>query len=167
MKPELDIDILKKLDEKDFDSSLNSAWFKFPPELVRNELARRLKLRTDLSIDAKRDKYKQIVDRYQRIAQQASFSDNFLDELSELFGDGGSDWEARTLARSEAVKSRIEQDLQSRERQPQRSDSFEGKTKPGDWRPDRSESCPVCSGIGTGLDQRVCRTCSGRGFMRS
>jgi DnaJ-class molecular chaperone len=52
------------------------------------------------------------------------------------------------------------------ELQAQSGDPFAGKTKPGDWRPPKTDLCPVCDGKGKGVDQRICSKCSGRGFIR-
>ncbi|TXI81838.1 MAG: hypothetical protein E6Q39_00560 [Crocinitomicaceae bacterium] len=82
---------------------------------------------------------------------------------NELFGE-------RFLRSLESSRARLEE-MNEHYRQlsvlySQRDDPFEGKTKPGDWRPDGAELCPVCNGNGKGTDQRICGKCSGRGFIR-
>jgi hypothetical protein len=156
---------LQKIPTVEFESSFNSPWYNFPAELVRDELVRRLKLRIDLSVDAKKVKYKEIIDRYRTVGKAGSM-DRLIKELSEI---EESHWEpfSRTM---EASKARIEE-MNAHFRQwaeihSQRDDPFEGKAKPGDWRPDGTELCPVCGGDGRGADSRMCGKCGGRGFIR-
>lgn len=161
MTTEQAVDSLQKIADTEFDRIFNSPWYKFPPELVRDELIRRLKLRTDLSLDSKKAQYKKIIDRFRMVMNTESW-DQFLSESTAP--------DAAWVQRLERAKTRIEEmnehyrqlsDLHS-----QRDDPFVGKTKPGDWRPDGAELCPVCDGNGKGADQRICGKCSGRGFIR-
>jgi hypothetical protein len=164
INPAQAIEALQQIPDAQFDSVFNSPWTKFPTELVRDELVRRLRLRDDLSLDAKKVKYREIIDRSRMVSNPpwGLFSGNPTNE-NELFGE-------RFLRSLERSRARLEE-MNEHYRQlsalhSQRDDPFEGKTKPGDWRPVGAELCPVCDGNGKGADQRICGKCSGRGFIR-
>ena len=158
------IEALKNIPDVEFESILNSLWYKYPPELVRDELVRRLKLRNDLTFDEKKLKYKEIVDRFRIIGNSKSF-DSFLTDLAEI-DDGSVEKFQRFMdsskSRSEAMNEHFRQLVELHSKL---DDPFEGKNKPGDWRPEGAELCPVCDGNGKGADGRMCKKCSGRGFI--
>ncbi len=165
MNTEQSRDALQKITDSEFDRIFDSPWYKFPAELVREELIRRLKLREDLSIDAKRIKYKEIIDRFKTVGDVAAW-EQFQNEIANM--DEG--FNASFLLAMESSKTRTEEMnehyRQLRELHSLREDPFEGKTKPGDWRPEGTELCPACGGCGKGAGGRMCGKCSGRGFIR-
>eukprot|EP01041_Mallomonas_annulata_P024803 gene24803-45687_t len=145
------VEALRKIPDAEFESLFNSPWYKFPSELVRDELVRRLKLRTDLSVEAKKVHYKAIIDRYRMIGNVASL-DRFFAELAEV-DEGSREAFQRAIDASRArMEEMNEHYRQLGELHSQRDDPFEGKAKPGDWRPDGAELCPVCGGGGKGAD---------------
>jgi len=73
MKPEQDIDSLQKIADSEFDRILDSPWRRFPPASVRDELIRRLKLRSDLSLNDKKLKYKRILERFRMVFDAESW----------------------------------------------------------------------------------------------
>jgi len=165
--PEQAVEALRKISDAEFESPLTAPWSKFPAELVRDELVRRLKLRKDLSWEAKKVKFNAIIERFRMISSpplDLSWMDQ--DAVDQSSGEDVrhvlESSEARLKARIEEMTEHHRQlsDLYS-----QRDDSFEGKAKPGDWKPEGAEICPVCNGIGTGRDGRICGKCSGRGFI--
>jgi hypothetical protein len=162
MTPEKIIDLLKKITDSEFDRIFDSPWRRFPPAAVRDELIRRLKLRSDLSLDDKKLKYKKILDQF-RIATDAESWVRAADEFTEIDFSNGEKFMLRAKMRNEEMEKHHRQMSELRA---QRGDPFEGKTKPGDWRPKGTELCPVCDGKGKGADQRICGKCSGRGFIR-
>lgn len=162
MKPEQDIDSLQKIADSEFDRILDSPWRRFPPEDVRDELIRRLKLRSDLSLDDKKLKYKKILERF-RIATDAESWVRAADQFTEIDFSNGEKFMLRLKMQKEEMEKHHRQMSELRV---QRGDPFEGKTKPGDWRRNGTELCPVCDGNGKGADQRICGKCSGRGFIR-
>ena len=83
MKPERDIDSLQKIADSEFDRILDSPWRKFPPRDVRDELIRRLKLRSDLSMADKKLKFKEIHERFRMVSDSESFI-NLMDEIGEM-----------------------------------------------------------------------------------
>lgn len=155
-------DLLQKIADSEFDRILDSPWRRFPPAAVRDELIRRLKLRSDLSLDDKKLKYKKILERYRMVADAGSFI-NLMDELD---GVDFSEGEERMLSVKMQIEATVKHHRQMSELRAQRGETFDGKTKPGDWRRNGIELCPVCDGKGTGADQRICGKCSGRGFIR-
>lgn len=160
-------DSLQKIADSEFERIFDSPWHRFPPVAVRDELIRRLKLRVDLSIDDKRVKYKEILDRFQIFASPKSW-DRLMKELSEIEAVTQTEkFKHDKTLREARIKEMDEHYRQLREIHSQRDDPFAGKSKPGDWRPDKSELCPVCDGNGKGADKRICGKCSGRGFIRS
>ena len=162
MTPKQDNDSLQKIADSEFDRILDSPWRRFPPEDVRDELIRRLKLRSDLSLDDKKLKYKKILERF-RIATDAESWVRAADQLTEIDISNGEKFMLRAKMRNEEMEKHHRQMSELRA---ERGDPFEGKTKPGDWRPKGTELCPVCDGKGKGADQRICGKCSGRGFIR-
>jgi hypothetical protein len=121
-----------------------------------------LKLRSDLSIDDKKRKYKRIIERF-RIATDAESWVRAADELTEIDFSNGEKFMLRVKMQKEEMEKHHRQMSELRA---QRGDPFEGKTKPGDWRRNGTELCPVCGGDGKGADQRICGKCSGRGYIR-
>lgn len=162
MTPEQDIESLQKIADAEFDRILDSTWRRFPPEAVRDELVRRLKLRSDLSLDDKKLRYKKILERYRMEADAGSFT-HLIDEIGEMDFSKG---EERMLSVKMQIEAMGKHDRQMSELRAQRGDPFVGKTKPGDWRPKGKEMCPACFGNGKGADQRICGKCGGRGFIR-
>lgn len=162
MKPEQAIDALQKIADSEFDRILDSPWRRFPPAAVRDELIRRLKLRSDLSLEDKRLKYKKIVERFRMVADAESWV-QITNSLTEIDLSNGEKFMRRAQKQKEEMEKHH---LQMKELRPQRGDPFVGKAKPGDWRPTGTELCPVCDGKGKGADQRICGKCSGRGFIR-
>lgn len=162
MTPEQDIESLQKIADAEFDRIFDSPWRRFPSVAVRDELIRRLKLRSDLSLDDKKLKYKKILEKFRMVADAESWV-RAADELNEIDFSNGEKFMLRLqVQKEEAEKHR----LQMSELNTLRDDPFEGKTKPGDWRPNGTESCFICDGNGKGADQRICGKCSGRGFIR-
>lgn len=159
------IEALKKIPDAQFERLFNSPWYEFPANLVRDELIRRLKLRTDLSLDAKKVRYKEIIDRFRMIGNVAAL-DRFTQELSEVDESSRAAFRLDMESRKARIEEMNEHYRQLGELHSQREDPFEGKAKPGDWRPDGCELCPVCGGAGNGADGRMCGKCSGRGFIR-
>lgn len=162
MKPEQDFASLQKIADSEFDRILDSPWRRFPPAAVRDELIRRLKLRSDLSLDDKKLKYKKTLERF-RIATDAESWVLAADEFTEIDFSNGEKFLLNVKMRNEEMEKH---QRQMSELRALRGDPFEGKTKPGDWRPNGTELCPVCDGKGKGADQRICGKCSGRGFIR-
>ncbi len=154
---------LKQLPESELSSVSEAPWHTFPKELVRDELVRRLKLRKDLSPEIRTIKYREIIDYYRRFMDKDAFDEWSLviSEIEEL--------NFKPFEHSEKVKTQIkemeEHHRQKRELNLLSPEVFEGKTKPGDWRPNKTEVCPVCQGLGIGIDSRMCSKCSGRGFI--
>ncbi len=159
------VEALQKIPDAEFESLFNSPWYKFPSELVRDELVRRLKLRSVLSVEAKKVQYKAIIDRYRMIGNVASL-DRFFTELAEADEGSREAFQRAMEARRTRIEEMNEHYRQLGELHSQRDDPFEGKAKPGDWRPDGTELCPVCGGGGKGAEGRMCGKCSGRGFIR-
>jgi hypothetical protein len=162
MKTEQAFDSLQKIADSEFDRILDSPWRRFPPAAVRDEMIRRLKLRSDLSIDDKKLKYKKIIERF-RIATDAESWVRAADELNDIDFSNSEKFMLRLKMQKEEMEKHHRQ---MSELHAQRGDPFEGKAKPGDWRPKETELCPVCDGKGKGADQRICGKCSGRGFIR-
>ena len=160
---------LRQTPDVEFNSGVNSAWNKFPAELVRDELVHRLKLLPDLSTDTKKIKFNEIIDRYHEAVNLASFralSDDFM-QMDEFFGPNARSSSKAYLDKRKALfEEMMEHHRQLAEFRSKRPDPFDGKVKPGDWRPDGTEVCPVCQGIGKGSDRRLCSKCSGKGFIR-
>jgi hypothetical protein len=161
MKPERAIDSLQKIADTEFDRIHNSPWHRFPPAAVKDELIRRLKLRTDLSLDDKKVKYKEILERFRMLADAESL-DRVASELTEIDFSKGEEFMRSIQMRKEEME---ESHRQLYELSAQHGDPFKGKNKPGDWRPNGKEVCPVCDGNGKGADQRICGKCIGRGFI--
>ena len=162
---EITSDDLQKIPDSEFDRPFDSPWYKFPAELVRDELVRRLKLREDLSLDEKRIKYKEIIDRFRTIGNIAAW-EQFQNDVANI-DEGFKDSFLRALESSKARTEELNEHYrQLHERHSLQEDPFEGKAKPGDWRPDGAELCPVCAGGGKGAEGRMCGQCSGRGFIR-
>jgi DnaJ-class molecular chaperone len=165
MEKEKIIDLLQKLPDSEFNKVFASPWSNFPSELVRDEMVRRLKLMKGLSLDERQTKYREIIKRYQ-VAEISNNMDNLICEVTGIDG-----FSMESLQRG-FEKSKIhEQEISEHQRQlrnlhEQLEDQFEGKAKPGDWRPEGTELCPVCVGNGKGADARMCGKCSGRGFIR-
>lgn len=153
---------LQLLQDKDFESIFNSPWKKYPAHLIKDELIRRLKLRTDLSQDEKRVRFAKIINDA-RVLQAAESFNQFNEEISQIDIDAAKDWFAKSKARVEEMNKHHQQLAEFHR---SKNDPFEGKSKPGDWRPDGTEVCPVCSGVGKGIGGRICSKCSGRGFTR-
>jgi hypothetical protein len=162
MKPEQDIDSLQKIADSEFDRILDSPWRRFPPASVRDELIRRLKLRSDLSLNDKKLKYKRILERFRMVVDAESWV-SAADSLTEMDFSNGEKFMLRLQIQKEEMEKH---QRQMSELRVQRGDPFMGKTKPGDWRPKGNELCPVCDGNGKGADRRICGKCSGRGFIR-
>jgi hypothetical protein len=162
MKPEENFASLQKIADSEFDRIFDSPWSGFPPAAVRDELIRRLKLRSDLSLDDKKLQYKKILERF-RIATDAESWVRAAEEFTEIDFSNGENFMLRVNKRTEEMEKHHRQMSELRT---QRGDLFEGKTKPGDWRPNKTELCPVCDGKGKGADHRICSKCSGRGFIR-
>jgi len=165
MKPEQLSDLLQKLPDSEFEKKIfNSIWQKYPVELLRDEMIRRLRLRKDLSLELKKLKFKEIIDR----CYWSTNTKNPTNMFGEIFEQDSSFNMnlQRALERSKVHELELnEHHRQLHELHSKREDQFEGKSKPGDWRPDGSELCPVCSGKGKGFDGRSCQKCSGRGFI--
>jgi hypothetical protein len=163
--PEQAIDALRKISDAEFDRIFDSPWHRFPAELVRNELIRRLKNRRDLSLDAKKVAYKQVIDRYYTIRNMAIL-ESFWQEISEVNKDVMRISRSMLESSQNNIEWMNEHARQLRDIHSRRNNSFEGKSKPGDWRPDGTEVCPACDGDGKGAAGRMCAKCSGRGFIR-
>ena len=159
---------LRQISDVEFNKGSNSPWYKFPAELVRDELVRRLKVRSDISLESKKVKFQEIIDLYHRVKNSASIrksNDDFLNAFMELDASAFNPSQLTLDERKARLDYIMEHSLQLHNIHSQREDPFEGKTKPGDWRPDGTESCPVCQGDGKGTDSRLCSKCSGRGFI--
>lgn len=165
MKPEQLSELLQKLPDSDFEKKLfNSIWHKYPAELLRDEMIRRLRLRNELSLEQKKIKFKEIID----LCYWSSNTKNAKNTVSEIFEQDSSfhEYFQRAIERSKVTELELsEHNHQLHELHSQETDQFAGKSKPGDWRPDRTELCPVCSGQGRGSQGRMCQKCSGRGFI--
>lgn len=158
------IEALRGMADADFEKPVNSPWYIFPADLVRDELVRRLKLRNDISLEAKKVRYKEIIDRYRVVRNVASLARD-AEQVTETDKDL-SDALRRAMESRKALDSDMKEHYrQLREIHSQHHDPFEGKAKPGDWRFDGTELCPVCGGIGKGIDNRMCGKCNGRGFI--
>ena len=153
---------LQLLQDTDFESIFNSPWKKYPSILIKEELIRRLKLRADLSQGEKRVLFVKIINDV-RLVQGVEAFNQFNEQISQIDVDESKAWLPKRNARLEEMTQHHQQLAEFHR---SKNDPFEGKNKPGDWRPDGTEVCPVCSGVGKGLEGRICSKCSGRGFTR-
>ena len=166
MKLEQLSDLLQKLPDSEFEKKIfNSIWQKYPAELLRDEMIRRLRLRKDLSLEQKKLKFREIID----LCNWSSNTKNAENMFGEIFEQDASLNEIfqRAIERSKVHDLELnEHHSQLHELQSKREDQFEGKSKPGDWRPDGTELCPACNGKGKGAEGRSCQKCIGRGYIR-
>ena len=156
-------EILQQLPHSEFASVSTAPWSKYPKDLVRDELVRRLKLQKDLSPEARAFEYQEII-RYFRIFSNHDAVEELNLVATEI--DRLDSKSVNFLSKvNELNEASLQTDLHLQKLHSQSEDHFEGKAKPGDWRPDKADLCPVCQGNGKGNDSRMCSKCSGRGFL--
>jgi hypothetical protein len=156
-------EILKQLPHSEFASVSTAPWSKYPAALVRDELVRRLKLQENISPQTRAIKYQEIISFFRMKSNHDAFEElNLIVTELDSLDFKVVDYSSKV---NELNEDGLKTDLQLEKLLLQNEDLFEGKTKPGDWRPNKTELCPVCHGNGQGNDSRMCSKCVGRGFI--
>ncbi len=155
---------LKLLQDKDLKSPSNSLLQKYSSTLVKDEQIRRLKLRLDLSVEVRKDMYSKIISDSRRRELSEDFNQFFrIHNDAQAFNNEKVTLLHERIRAQSAEQAENHKQLAAIHRN--KGDPFEGKTKPGDWRPDGTENCPACNGSGKGTEGRICSKCGGRGFI--
>lgn len=154
-------DLLETRSTAELEHMLRSQSPNIDRKAVRDELVRRLKSNGDLTPEQRNVQYERIIDLYRSPTYDFAFIKS-LDELPTFKG-GNSPFADSLQKRIDAL---IAHHQKMEEIHGPRQDPYEGKARPGDWRPKGTEPCPVCQGSGSGSGNRMCTKCGGRGHVR-